>query len=113
MDHFLRLGELQEMLEAASGSLDANKRRIESDVIQAAGRLRNCLDELEAVGVELKDWSVGIVDFPSLAGGREVCLCWRPEDGAIGYWHEVDEDPAARRPLETLPVSAEAPATLF
>src|SRR5579863_921228 len=38
--------------------------------------LQEFIDELEKLGIELKDISRGLIDFPSLMDGREVYLCW-------------------------------------
>jgi len=72
--------------------------------------LRICFDELEQVGVELRDWSLGIVDFPCLAAGSEVRLCWRWGEGQVAHWHEVDEGFANRNPLTSLPKQSPAPS---
>ena len=58
--------------------------------------------ELEAVGVELGDWSEGIVDFSSVVAGRQVWLCWRQGEQAVTHWHEFDEGFPERRSIEQL-----------
>jgi len=56
--------------------------------------------ELEALGVQLKDFERGLVDFPSLRDGRVVLLCWQLGEGdEIEWWHEVEDGFAGRRPL--------------
>src|SRR5688572_27907430 len=49
--------------------------------------------ELEALGCSYRDWNftVGLVDFPALIGGEEVCLCWRSDEDKVGYYHGVEE----------------------
>ena len=105
---YSRMIELQEQLEMAeeAGTVEQSDRaRI--DLIRSAGRLRGCLDELDVVGVELKDWALGVVDFPSFAAGRGICLCWQYGQERIEYWHEVDTGFAARLPIASLPDNAE------
>lgn len=46
--------------------------------------------ELDELGVELKDPSVGLIDFPSLRDGRIVYLCWKLGEPRVEYWHELD-----------------------
>ena len=103
---YARLLDIQEALEAAeaSGALDRYEET-RLALIRSAGRLRRCLAELDDVGVELKDWSLGVVDFPSVAAGREVCLSWQHGQERIETWHEVDSSFAHGRPIETLPAS--------
>ena len=55
---------------------------------------------LETLGVQLKDFERGLVDFPSLREGRVVLLCWQIGDGdRVEWWHDVDAGFAGRTPL--------------
>ena len=56
--------------------------------------------ELHEIGVELKDHTRGLIDFPTLKGDRIVYLCWQDGDGGeIRWWHEIDAGFAGRQPL--------------
>ena len=56
--------------------------------------------ELEALGVQLKDFERGLVDFPSLRDGRIVLLCWQLGEGdELEWWHDVDAGFAGRTPI--------------
>src|ERR1041384_1878970 len=58
------------------------------------------LAELESLGVQLKDFERGLVDFPSLRDGRVVLLCWQLGEGdELKWWHDVDAGFAGRTPL--------------
>ena len=58
------------------------------------------LAELEGLGVQLKDFERGLVDFPSLRDGRVVLLCWQLGEGdELEWWHDVDAGFAGRTPL--------------
>ena len=58
------------------------------------------LSELETLGVQLKDFERGLVDFPSLRDGRVVLLCWQLGEGdELEWWHDVDAGFAGRTPL--------------
>jgi hypothetical protein len=58
------------------------------------------LAELESLGVQLKDFERGLVDFPSLREGRVVLLCWQLGEGdELEWWHDVDAGFAGRTPL--------------
>lgn len=58
---------------------------------------------LEELGGVLKDLDMGLVDFPTVAGGSEVYLCWRFGEDGVHYWHGLNEGYAGRKPLWTLP----------
>jgi hypothetical protein len=58
------------------------------------------LSELETLGVQLKDFERGLVDFPSLRDGRVVLLCWQLGEGdELEWWHDIDAGFAGRTPL--------------
>lgn len=58
------------------------------------------LTDLENLGVQLKDFERGLVDFPSLRDGRLVLLCWQMGEGdEVEWWHDVDAGFAGRTPL--------------
>lgn len=62
---YSRMIDLQEQLEAAEENGGAEQsENARMNLIRSAGRLRTCLDELDDVGVELKDWAVGVVTSP-------------------------------------------------
>jgi hypothetical protein len=61
------------------------------------GKLTSELDEL---GIQLKDFEQGLIDFPSMRNGRIVLLCWRLDEGdEILWWHDLDSGFAGRQPI--------------
>lgn len=57
-------------------------------------------NELEVLGVQLKDFDRGLVDFPSLRDGRVVLLCWQIGEGdEVEWWHNVEDGFAGRTPI--------------
>lgn len=57
-------------------------------------------NELESLGVQLKDFDRGLVDFPSLRDGKVVLLCWQIGEGdELAWWHDVEAGFAGRTPL--------------
>jgi hypothetical protein len=57
---------------------------------------------IDALGLTLRDIERGLVDFPALVSGRQVWLCWRFGEQAIGWWHDLDTGFDGRRPLAEL-----------
>ncbi len=82
--------------EAAPGNGGGGPGRVVSDGFLA---LRAGLEALREREIVLRDLDKGLVDFPSLRGGREVYLCWEEGEDEIGFWHEPDAGFAGRRPL--------------
>jgi hypothetical protein len=40
--------------------------------------------------VFIKDLSRGLIDFPTLIGGKEVFLCWEQDEEDIEFWHDLE-----------------------
>ncbi len=58
------------------------------------------VEELETLGVQLKDFNRGLIDFPSLRDGRVVLLCWQLGEGdRLEWWHDIDSGFAGRSRL--------------
>ena len=98
------LFDLQEVLEAAEArgrtvQIHACRAKLQS----AVDKLQHCLDELSDMGVEIRDWALGVVDFPAMADGREIYLCWQFGEPRVMYWHEYDAGDTGRQSIDTLP----------
>lgn len=57
------------------------------------------LRPLVELGIEIKA-SDGLVDFRSRYHGRTVYLCWRWDEEAIGWFHDLDDGFGGRRKIE-------------
>jgi hypothetical protein len=56
--------------------------------------------QLEALGVQLKDYARGLIDFPSMREGRVVLLCWQLGEGdRLEWWHDLEAGFTGRQPL--------------
>jgi hypothetical protein len=73
---------------------------LQQDVDRAQERMKEFVQELQELGVELKDFYTGLVDFPARMNGREVYLCWRLGEADVGHWHELDAGFAGRQKLK-------------
>ena len=78
----------------------AARRRAERD--KASQEMKDALGEIEAIGVRVQDFEAGLLDFPCLADGRMVLLCWKLGETAITHWHGEEDGVEGRRPVETL-----------
>lgn len=79
---------------------------LEREIQELASEIAGFERELSALGIRLTDHAIGLVDFPSLVGGREVFLCWRIGEPAVQYWHDKEAGFAGRRPLPPHPGAA-------
>ena len=53
-------------------------------------RLDALLHKIQDMGIEVKDLTVGLIDFVALYEDREVYLCWKFGEESIQYWHELN-----------------------
>ena len=97
-----KLAHYREEAKKAAAAAEQGGGGIESGVAYASllTDLTVQLSELETLGVQLKDFERGLVDFPSLRDGRVVLLCWQLGEGdELEWWHDVDAGFAGRTPL--------------
>jgi hypothetical protein len=85
-----------------SPSTRENREHLEAEYETEMDRLSELVDELQQVGVELKDFEKGLLDFPALHDGREIYLCWHRGEDKVCSWHEVDAGYAGRQDVAVL-----------
>ncbi|HEY6804075.1 MAG TPA: DUF2203 domain-containing protein [Pyrinomonadaceae bacterium] len=67
---------------------------------QLVTSLTSEMAELDSLGIQLKDFERGLIDFPSMRDGRVVLLCWQLGEGdELEWWHDLDAGFAGRTPL--------------
>ena len=88
--------EIRLLAEDLDGVIEDNPqmKKMASDV-------NGFIRELEEIGCFYKDWnfSIGLVDFPSIIENEEVYLCWRSDEDDIRFYHDLDEGYAGRKPI--------------
>ncbi|MBI4306573.1 MAG: DUF2203 domain-containing protein [Chloroflexi bacterium] len=68
----------------------------------AANRLREFEAAVKQIGereVQIRDFDIGLVDFPGDREGRPVWLCWKIGEPEVAFWHESDQGYTSRQPL--------------
>jgi hypothetical protein len=81
---------------------DPRATELERETTALAAEVDRYVAELTALGIEMKDYAMGLIDFPSERDGRPVYLCWRLGEPSVLYWHEVDAGYSGRHPLDPL-----------
>jgi hypothetical protein len=95
-----RQARLVQRIAGNGGDFDPQEpRTLEEEFKREGEAVARCVEQLEALGVLVKDLDRGLVDFPALRGEEEVLLCWQVGEDEIAYWHGVDEGFAGRKPL--------------
>ena len=75
---------------------------LETEMRGIVRRMEQSVRLIDDWGIALRDILTGLVDFPALASGRPIWLCWRLGEGDIGWWHEQDRGFDDRRRLTEL-----------
>lgn len=76
----------------------AQKRKVALEAL--VQRAKDALEEIDAIGVQIKDLDIGLLDFPCLLEGETVLLCWKRGEPRIGFWHRVEDGFAGRQPID-------------
>ena len=72
-------------------------------------RMQGVIDQMQAgvarideLGITLREIETGLIDFPALASGRQIWLCWRLGEDDVAWWHELAEGFGNRHALADL-----------
>lgn len=63
-------------------------------------RAKDSLQEIDAIGVQVKDLDTGLLDFPCLMEGETVLLCWKRGEPRIDFWHRMEDGFRGRQPID-------------
>jgi hypothetical protein len=96
------LGEVRGTVAGNGGSLDpAGVARLQEAAERVAADLAGLVEELDALGLQVKDLDRGLIDFPAQhpESGETVLLCWELGEESVAYWHGLEDGYAGRKPL--------------
>lgn len=74
--------------------------RRKAEHAKAEQRAKDALAEIDSIGVQVKDLSIGLLDFPCAVEGKIILLCWKLGEKSITHWHGVEEGFAGRKPID-------------
>jgi len=75
----------------------AHKRMSQRTSVQQA---QDAIQEIDSIGVQVKDLDIGLLDFPCQVEGRVVLLCWKMGEESITHWHSPEEGFAGRKLID-------------
>jgi hypothetical protein len=67
---------------------------------KAIQRVKDAMSEIDAMGVQVKDLDIGLLDFPCEVDGEIILLCWKLGESAITHWHGTNEGFSMRKPVD-------------
>jgi hypothetical protein len=74
------------------------RRRVERD--KALQETKDAIAEINAIGVQVKDLDMGLLDFPCALDDEVVLLCWKYGEDEIRFWHGQEEGFQGRKPID-------------
>lgn len=77
----------------------ASARR-HTDLLKSYQEIKDAAAEIDAIGVQVKDLDIGLLDFPCRVDDEIVLLCWKYGEEAISHWHGMEEGFAGRKPID-------------
>jgi len=98
---YTTLGAFRDAARAAAAASDfGGGMRDGAAYVKALYEIGKLTTELHEGGIQLKDYSRGLIDFPCMRDGRVVLLCWQlGEVECIEWWHEMEAGFGGRKPL--------------
>jgi len=98
---YAEIGEMREFARAAAAASEfGGGMQGGADYVHALYEIGKVTTEINEAGVQLKDYTRGLIDFPSRRGDRIVLLCWQLGEGnEIEWWHDTEAGFAGRQPL--------------
>lgn len=101
-DHEVEQQELQHRIMMNGGMLlnIVPIARRKAERVKAEQRAKDALAEIDAIGVQVKDLDIGLLDFPCEVEGQIILLCWKLGEPSIGHWHGTQEGFAGRKPID-------------
>jgi len=74
--------------------------RIKAEHTAAVAQAKDALDEIQSIGVEVRDLATGLLEFPYQLDDEVVMLCWLQGEKSITQWHAAEAGWDERRPLD-------------
>ena len=93
------LMRIAEALEEDFEFLVTGRRKPQSFEDLSTEELQDILEEIDDLGVSVRDLELGIVEFPSVFEGKDICFCWQLGEDRVSFWYYTDEDIINKRKI--------------
>ena len=89
--------ELWDLVQKSAGNGGNPKL---SKLLADFDRLDLLFYQIQDMGIEVKDLTIGLIDFVALHEDREVYLCWKYGEDSVQFWHEIETGFAGRQLID-------------
>jgi hypothetical protein len=94
--------EPAEPAKAGADTSDAELRVLRLRMQGVIDQMQAGVARIDELGITLREIETGLIDFPALATGRQIWLCWRLGEDDVAWWHELSEGFGNRHALADL-----------
>ncbi len=94
-----KVGALSRKIRTNGHAQEGEVQQSQIGLETRAAEVNGLVEDVQALGCEVKGIDEGLIDFRSEMEGREVYLCWKLGEERIEWWHEIDTGFAGRRPI--------------
>jgi hypothetical protein len=94
VENYRNIRETMDQLNERSGD-----QELKDKVETLKDELMSNVDELHQLGIELKSFEIGLVDFYHIKDEKLVYLCWKLGEEKISWWHDLESGYSGRQPL--------------
>ncbi len=95
-----RVSEITARMRTNGHGLADDLRKAQAELAKTVEQINELVERINDMGCELKDVDMGLIDFRSVMGGREVYLCWKLGESRIQFWHGVEEGFRGRKRID-------------
>jgi hypothetical protein len=99
LEDALRIAQYRRARADDPATVDPEHDRHTEALREAEIELAGAVTALEAMGIQIKDMRLGLIDFLSYREGELVELCWKLGEDRVAFWHRMGEGFAGRRPV--------------
>jgi hypothetical protein len=97
-----RSSDANEPAQRPNGATDAEPRVLRLRMQGVIDQMQAGVARIDELGITLREIETGLIDFPALASGRQIWLCWRLGEDDVEWWHELAQGFGNRQALADL-----------
>lgn len=93
--------ELQSELNLAIEQDNGHEKffRVKNQINTSITHMSKQIEELEEMGIMIKSFEEGLIDFAAKRFDEEIWLCWKLGEDKVKFWHRKNEGFIGRKPL--------------
>ena len=91
---------MEEVRDDYRAALKPGWEELQVELENNINHVNNIILDLGALGIEVDDPTLGVINFNSLRGIETVFLSYRLGEACVNHWHQLDENYECRQKME-------------